>query len=92
MEYEIKIWNWKWWKLEDEISWTKKPPMKTLEDIELEFRNEELWVRTNMLEYNTVRGWGSNKKQKSKLKFEKCKFWVWHWYLKLRQKLKLKKH
>ena len=30
--------------------------MKTLEDIELEFRNEELWVRTNMLEYNTVRG------------------------------------
>ena len=41
---------------EDEICWTKKPPMKTLEDIELEFRNEELLVRTNMLEYNTVRG------------------------------------
>ena len=64
IEYETKIWKLKWWKLEDEISWTKKPPMKTLEDIELEFRNEELWVRTNML---TVRGWGSNKKQKSKL-------------------------
>ena len=69
IEYEIKIWNWKWWKLEDEISWTKKPPMKTLEDIELEFRNEELWVRTNMLEHNTVRGWGSNKK-KAKIKVE----------------------
>ena len=41
--------------------------MKTLEDIELEFRNEELWVRTNMLEHNTVRGWGSNKKAKIKV-------------------------
>ena len=65
LRFEIE----KWWKLEDEISWTKKPPMKTLEDIELEFRNEELWVRTNMLEHNTVRGWGSNKKAKIKVEF-----------------------
>ena len=60
IEFEIKenlnVWKYEIWKLEDEISWMKKPPIKTLEDIELEFRNEELWLSTNMFEYNTVRG------------------------------------
>ena len=52
----MKAWRWNFLD--------KEHPIKTLGDIELEFRNKELWVRTNML---TVRGWGSNKKQKSKL-------------------------
>ena len=62
IEENLNLWKYEIWKLEDEISWMKRPQIKDtrrywilLRAMERQ-RNEELWLSTNMLEYNAVRG------------------------------------